>query len=66
MAMPGQALSYKTGELVLKEIRKKSEVALKDKFDIRRFHNAMLVQGDMPLTVLENYINEWTKEQMHP
>jgi uncharacterized protein (DUF885 family) len=66
MAMPGQALSYKIGELELKDIRKKCEVVLQDKFDIRHFHNALLVQGDMPLTVLENYINEWAKEQMHP
>lgn len=64
MAIPGQALSYKTGELEIKNIRKNCEAILKDKFDLKRFHHALLVQGDMPLTVLANYINEWAIEQL--
>ncbi|OQP59575.1 hypothetical protein A3860_36915 [Niastella vici] len=65
MAIPGQALSYKTGELEIKKIRTNCEAILKDKFDLRKFHHALLVQGDMPLTVLANYMNEWAKEQLH-
>ena len=63
MAIPGQALSYKVGELELKALRKSCEALLKDKFDIRKFHHALLVQGDMPLTVMEGYMKEWVKEQ---
>lgn len=66
MAIPGQALSYKTGELELKDIRRKYEALLKDKFDIKKFHHALLVQGDMPLTVLQRYIHEWANDQMRP
>lgn len=65
MAIPGQALSYKIGELELKSIRKKYEALLKDKFDLKKFHHALLVQGDMPLSVLQRYINEWANGQMH-
>lgn len=56
---PGQALSYKMGELKLKELRANAEKKLGDKFDIRKFHDVVLVNGAVPLTILEVQVNEW-------
>ena len=56
---PGQALGYKIGELKIKALRAKAQTALGDRFDIRRFHNALLDDGAMPLTLLEARIDEW-------
>ncbi|SEW00356.1 Uncharacterized conserved protein, DUF885 familyt [Chitinophaga sp. YR573] len=63
MAMPGQALSYKTGELEILRLRAMCEKRLGKKFSIIKFHDALLAQGDMPMTVLENYINDWCSRQ---
>ena len=61
---PGQALAYKLGELKIRELRTKSETALGPKFDLRRFHDAVLGQGSVPLDTLETQINAWiTAEQ---
>jgi len=59
IAWPGQALAYKMGELKLVELRERAQRALGPKFDIRDFHDAVLVNGAMPLGILEIRINEW-------
>ena len=59
MAIPGQALSYKIGQLKILELRKKAQEQLKDKFDIRVFHQKVLESGVMPLALLEKKINNW-------
>ena len=56
---PGQALAYKLGELKIRELRAKAEKELGDKFDLRRFHDAVLGQGSVPLDALEAQINAW-------
>ncbi|WP_299442379.1 DUF885 family protein [uncultured Aquimarina sp.] len=59
MANPGQALSYKIGQLKIRELRAKAEKELGDKFDIRKFHNEVLETGCVPLALLEDKINTW-------
>jgi uncharacterized protein (DUF885 family) len=59
MANPGQALSYKIGQLKIRELRAKAEKELGNKFDIRQFHNQVLETGCVPLALLEDKINNW-------
>nr|WP_242121638.1 DUF885 domain-containing protein [Aestuariivivens sediminicola] len=56
IAWPGQALSYKMGELKIRELRKRAEAELGQKFDIREFHEIILEQGTVTLSILENRI----------
>jgi uncharacterized protein (DUF885 family) len=60
---PAQALSYKLGELKIKELRARAKSALGDKFDIRRFHNAVLDNGPLPLNLLDKQIESWINLQ---
>jgi uncharacterized protein (DUF885 family) len=59
MAIPGQALSYKIGQLKILELRKKAQEKLKDKFDIKIFHQKVLESGVLPLALLEKKIDTW-------
>jgi uncharacterized protein (DUF885 family) len=59
MALPGQALAYKVGELKIIELREHARRAQGDRFDIRRFHTQVLADGCVPLTMLEAKINGW-------
>ena len=63
ISWPGQALAYKIGELKILELRKRAETQLGDKFNIRRFHDAILLDGGMPLDLLETKINRWIFEE---
>ncbi|QSX30181.1 DUF885 domain-containing protein [Shewanella cyperi] len=59
ISWPGQALSYKIGELTIKRLRAKAETAQGDKFDIRAFHDAVLENGSVPMSVLEQQIDDF-------
>jgi len=61
VAMPAQALSYKVGELKIKELRKKYEKSLGKKFSLAAFHDELLKDGAMPLNILERKMDEWAK-----
>lgn len=63
ISWPGQALSYKMGELKIRELRAKAEKELGAKFDIRQFHDTVIGQGSLPMAVLEAVINEWIAQQ---
>jgi uncharacterized protein (DUF885 family) len=60
---PGQALAYKIGELKIRELRTKAEQRLGRNFDLRSFHDAVLENGAVPLSVLEDHINRWIPTQ---
>lgn len=63
MAIPGQALAYKIGQLKILELRRRAEAALGDDFDIRAFHAKVLEEGDLPLDILEARIDAWLAEE---
>lgn len=59
ISWPGQALSYKIGEIKIRELRKKAETELNEKFDIRDFHEVILEQGTVTLSILETRVNNY-------
>ncbi|MCU8034212.1 MULTISPECIES: DUF885 domain-containing protein [unclassified Shewanella] len=59
MAIPGQALSYKVGQLKILALRARAEKALGDKFDLKAFHDQILTSGSLPMAVMENKIDRW-------
>jgi uncharacterized protein (DUF885 family) len=59
IARPGQALSYKIGQLKIQALREQAQAALGQRFDERRFHDAMLANGPLPLPLLETQIARW-------
>jgi len=56
---PSQALGYKIGQLEIRRLRDKGQTALGPRFDVRRFHNAVLDDGPLPLTILDERIDAW-------
>jgi len=59
MAMPGQACAYKVGELKILELRAKAQAALGPRFNLKDFHSVILENGGVPLTLLEQLVDEW-------
>lgn len=63
ISWPGQALSYKVGQLKIRELRAKAEQMLGDKFDIRQFHHQVLQEGCLPLILLQAKLDKWMVKQ---
>nr|WP_220466689.1 DUF885 family protein [Stenotrophomonas tumulicola] len=63
ISWPGQALSYKLGEIAIVRLRAQAEQELGDKFDVKAFHDAVLQQGSVPLPVLEQQIHAFIAER---
>ncbi|KAJ3095671.1 hypothetical protein HDU97_006620 [Phlyctochytrium planicorne] len=57
--MPGQALSYKIGEMKIRELRRRAERALEERFDVKEFHGLLLDQGSLPLGALEVVVDDY-------
>jgi len=63
IVMPGQACAYKVGMLKILELRTKVQTTLKDKFDIKEFHDLVLKNGSLPLGILEKVVEEYIAEK---
>lgn len=61
--MPGQALGYQMGKRAILDLRRDAEAALGDDFDLRRFHEAVLGPGSLPMTVLQSHIHRFIEEE---
>lgn len=62
IAIPGQALAYKIGQMKILELRAKAEKVLGSKFDIKSFHDIVLINGCLPLDIFEREINNWIEK----
>ncbi|HSB32831.1 MAG TPA: DUF885 domain-containing protein, partial [Nitrospirota bacterium] len=60
---PGQALAYKTGEMKIRDLRRRAEEKLGQSFDLREFHDAVLANGSVPLGILDKLVTEWIERQ---
>jgi len=60
---PGQATSYKTGQLAILKMRAKAEAELGEAFDLKRFHELVLMNGAMPLGILEKTVDDWVADE---
>jgi uncharacterized protein (DUF885 family) len=65
IALPGQALAYKIGQLKISEIRTRAERMLGPRFDVRAFHDELLKDGALPLDLLEAKMDAWMESQPH-
>jgi uncharacterized protein (DUF885 family) len=66
IAWPAQALGYKIGQMEILKLREYAKVQLGDKFNLRAFHDEVLLGGALPLDVLENRVHEWVAKQKAP
>lgn len=63
IAWPGQALGYKLGQMTILKLREEAQRELGDRFDIRKFHDAVLEEGPLPLDVLDEHVHKWLAQQ---
>ena len=63
IAVPGQALAYKVGQMKISELRARAEKTLGARFDLREFHDQVLMTGALPLAILEQKIGDWISAQ---
>ena len=63
IVIPGQALAYKIGQRKIRQLREKSERALGDQFNIKKFHTELLIDGSLPMPILEQKIDGWIDRQ---
>ena len=65
ISWPGQAVSYKIGELKIRELRRRAEEQLKSKFDIREFHEVLLEEGTVTLTIMEDRVENYIAQKIN-